>query len=134
MATGSVITNNGLKIMLNRTFKVTPDYLAPTKFKVGTGTTTPSVSDTDIETGVNINGGATKSFVSGYPTLDETNHQVTIRCLLLTTDANGNSLTEFGLFNEDGTPLMYSHAVFTALSKTTSMEVSFVQKDCIEHG
>ena len=131
MATGQLITNNGLKISLNRTYKATPDYLAPTKFKIGTGTTTPTVSDTDVETGVNINGGATKSFVSGYPTLDETNMQVTIRCFLNTTEGNSNSITEFGLFNEDGTPLMYSHAVFTAISKTTSVEVSFVQKDII---
>jgi len=131
MATGQLITNNGLKISLNRTYKATPDYLAPTKFKIGTGTTTPTVSDTDVETGVNINGGATKSFVSGYPILDETNMQVTIRCFLNTTEGNSNSITEFGLFNEDGTPLMYSHAVFTAISKTTSVEVSFVQKDII---
>ena len=129
MATGQLITNNGLKISLNRTYKATPDYLAPTKFKIGTGTTTPTVSDTDVETGVNINGGATKSFVSGYPTLDETNMQSTIRCFLDTTEANGNSLTEFGLFNEDGTPLMFSHAVFTSISKTASVQISFVQKD-----
>ena len=129
MATGQLITNNGLKISLNRTYKATPDYLAPTKFKIGTGTTTPTVSDTDVETGVNINGGATKSFVSGYPILDETNMQSTIRCFLDTTEANGNSLTEFGLFNEDGTPLMFSHAVFTAISKTTSVQVSFVEKE-----
>ncbi|MHA1302313.1 MAG: hypothetical protein ACTSPI_01240 [Candidatus Heimdallarchaeaceae archaeon] len=118
--------------MLNRAFKATPDYLAPTKFKIGTGTTTPDATDTDVETGVNINGGATKSFVSGYPTFDETNHQVTIRCFLTTVEGNTNNITELGLFNEDGTPLMYSHAVFTAISKTSSVEVSFVQKDKIE--
>jgi len=132
MGTGSVVTNNGLKIVLNRAFKATPDYLAPTKFKIGTGTTTPDATDTDVETGVNINGGATKSFVSGYPTFDETNHQVTIRCFLTTVEGNTNNITELGLFNEDGTPLMYSHAVFTAISKTSSVEVSFVQKDKIE--
>ncbi len=123
------MTNNGLKISLNRTFKASPDYLAPSKFKIGTGTTTPTISDTDVETGVNINGGATKSFVTGYPVLDETNLQVTIRCFLNSLEGNGNNLTEFGLFNEDGSPLMYSHAVFTAITKTTSVEVSFVEKD-----
>ncbi|MCK4827672.1 hypothetical protein KA005_68730 [bacterium] len=121
-----------MKIVLNRAFKATPDYLVPSKFKIGTGTTTPTVSDTDIETGVNINGSATKSFVSGYPVLDETNFQVTFRCLVNTAEANGNSLTEFGLFNEDGTPLMYSRAVFTAISKTTTVEISFVQKEKFE--
>jgi len=99
MGTGNKITNNGLKISLNRTYKATPDYTAPSVFKIGTGTTDPAITDTDVETGVNINGGATKIFVSGYPSLDETNFQSTIRCLLLTTEGNGNSLTEFGLFN-----------------------------------
>ena len=131
MGTGSIITKNGLKLALNRIFKATPDYLAPSKFKIGTGTTTPATSDTDVETGVNINGGATKSFVTGYPILDETNIQATIRCFLNTVEGNGNSLTELGLFNEDGTPLMYGHAVFTVISKTSSVEVSFVQKDNI---
>lgn len=130
--TGQVITNNGMKIILNRAFKALPDYLAPTKFKIGTGTTNPLVGDTDIETGVNINGSATKSFVTGYPTLDETNLQSTIRCLVDTTEANGNSLTEFGLFNEDGSPLMFSHAVFTAISKTSSVQITFIEKDKLE--
>ena len=129
MGTGTLVTNNGLKISINRIYKATPDYKAPTKFKIGTGSTTPAVGDTDVETGVNINGGAIKSFVSGYPSLDETNFQSTIRCLLDTTEGNGNSLTEFGLFNEDGSPLMFSHVVFAAISKTASVQISFVQKD-----
>ncbi|GAG82973.1 unnamed protein product, partial [marine sediment metagenome] len=79
MATGQVITTNGKKIILNRSFKATPDYLAPSVFKTGTGTTTPAVGDTDVETVKAINGGNTKAFVSGYPVLDETNLQVTFR-------------------------------------------------------
>jgi len=129
MGTGNIISNNGLKIALNRTYKVTPDYTAPTVFKIGTGTTTPAISDTDVETGVNINGGATKTIVSGYPVLDETNLQATIRCLLATTEGNANSITEFALFNTDGTALMFSHAVFVAITKTTSVQVSFVEKE-----
>lgn len=133
MATGTVITNDGLKIMLNRTYKENPDYLSPTLFKVGTGTTIPAVGDTDVETGVDIETGvSTKAFVSGYPTIDETNLQATIRCYLTSLQANGNSLTEFGIFNEDGYPLMFSHTVFTAISKTDAVEISFVQKDVIE--
>ena len=129
MATGTKITDSGLKISLNRTYKATPDYTAPTLFKIGTGTTAPATSDTDVETGVNINGGATKSLVTGYPVLDETNMQATSRCLLSTTEGNGNSITEFGLFNTDGSVLMFSHAVFTSITKNTSVQVSFVQKD-----
>jgi len=129
MANGNVITTNGQLIMLNRTFNAIPDYTAPTVFKIGTGTTTPVIADTDVETGVNINGGATKVFVTGYPTIDETNKQVTTRCFLTSVEGNGNSLTEFGIFNTDSSALMYSHAVFTAISKTSAVEISFVQKD-----
>ena len=132
MANGTIITNNGLKIVLNRTYKASPDYLSPTKFKIGTGTTTPAVGDTDVQTGVNINGGATKSFVSSYPVLDETNLQSTIRCFLNSVEGNGNNLSEFGVFNVDGSPLMFSHAVFTAITKTANVEVSIVQKEKID--
>ena len=48
------------------------------------------------ESPVNIDGGQTKIFVTGYPILDETNLQTTIRCFLNTLEANGESLTEFG--------------------------------------
>ncbi|MCF7861154.1 hypothetical protein K9M79_02825 [Candidatus Woesearchaeota archaeon] len=116
--------------MLNRTFKATPDYLEPSVFKVGTGTGTPEVSDTDLGTAVIISGGAyIKDFISGYPILDETNLQATIRCFLNSLEANGNNLTEFGIFNEDGTPLMFSRAVHTAINKTSSVQIAYVEKD-----
>lgn len=115
--------------MLNRLFKTSPDYTVPSVFKIGTGTTTPSILDTDVEAGVNINGGATKGFVSGYPTLDETNLQATIRCLLDTTEGNGNSLTEFGIFNSDGSALMFSRAVHAAITKNNKIIISYVEKD-----
>lgn len=127
--TGQNITDNGNKIQLNRTWKSTPDYGEPSVFKVGTGTTDPTTSDTDLQTPVTIDTGTTKAFVTGYPILDETNLQATVRCFLTTTNANGNSLTEFGLFNTDGTPLMFSRATHTPISKTTSIQVSYVEKD-----
>jgi len=132
MANGTIITNNGLKIVLNRAFKALPDYLAPSVFKVGTGTATPAVTDTDLGTAVTIDADNIKNFATGYPILDETNMQVTFRCELLSTEANGNSLTEFGVFNEDTTELMFSRAVHTAISKTSSVEVSYIEKDKIQ--
>lgn len=131
MANGNIVTTLGKKILLNRGLKATPDYSAPTKFSVGTGTGTPAAGDTALGTAVAINGGNYKSFVSGYPVLDETNIQVTIRCLLLSTEANGNSLTEFGLFNTDGTPKLFSRSVHTAITKTTSVQITYVEKDRI---
>lgn len=50
MSTGNVVTNNGRLIALNRIFKSAPDYTPITYFKFGTGTTTPAITDTDLET------------------------------------------------------------------------------------
>lgn len=131
MATGSIITLLGKQIALNRTFKASPDYLAPTQFSVGTGTTTPAAGDSALVTPININGGQKKNFYAGYPVFDEANLQVTIRCILLTTEANTNSLTEFGIFNVDGTPKLYSRAVHTAITKNSSTQIIYIQKDRI---
>jgi len=125
----SIITNKGKLIMLNRTWKATPDYTTMSTFKIGTGTTAPAITDTDIETGVNINGGATKSFVTGFTTLDETNFQATIRCFLNTLEGNGNNLTEMAIFNTDATPKMWSRMTHTSVTKSNSIEITYIQKD-----
>lgn len=72
-----------------------------------------------------------KTFVSGYPILDEPNTNSTIRTILLTTEANGFPITEFGVFNNDGTPKNFSRSVFTAISKTSGVQIIFVEKDKI---
>ena len=131
MSTGNVITTDGKKIMLHRTFTASPTITAPSQFKVGTGTTTPAVGDTDVETVVAINGGNFKAFVSGYPSLDTTNIQSTIRCFLNSLEANGNTLTELGIVNTDGTKLLFSHSVHTGIAKTTSNEITYIVKDKI---
>jgi hypothetical protein len=56
MAVGGFISTIGKNTMLNRTYKAVPDYTAITEFKVGIGTTTPTVADTDIETQVPLSG------------------------------------------------------------------------------
>lgn len=131
--TGSKITNNGIKIIMDRTFNSSPTYSAPSVFKIGTGTTNPSITDTDMETSVDITAGDDdKEFESSYPSIDETNKEVTIRMILNSTEANGNNLSEIGIFNTDGTELMYSHDVFTATSKSDTEEIRFIQKDKFE--
>jgi hypothetical protein len=131
MSNGQLITTNGRKIILNRAFMSSPDYTAPSQFKIGTGTTTPVVGDTDLETPVNIDGDNFKGFVLGYPVLDETNMQATIRCYLNSLEANGNDLTEFGIVNGDGTPMLFSRTVHTVISKTSSIEITYIEKDKI---
>jgi hypothetical protein len=48
MANGSIWANQGNKVILNRTFKASPDYTAPSVLKIGIGSTTPVASDTDL--------------------------------------------------------------------------------------
>ena len=130
---GQIVTTNGKGIVLNRTFLATPTQLAPSQFEVGTGTTAPVVGDTDLETKVTLDGGSTyfKDFVSGFPTLDTTNIQATTRMFLNSLEANGNDLTEMGVFNADGTPVLFSRSTFTSLSKTSSIEVTFIEKNSV---
>jgi hypothetical protein len=56
MANGSIITNNGKKVLLNRAYKSSPDYNPINQFKVGVANGTPAVSSTDLDTPVPING------------------------------------------------------------------------------
>lgn len=132
-STGIIVTDQGKIIALNRTFKASPDYTAPTKFSVGTGTTTsPGASDTDLENPVTISGGSnTKDIDGGYPVITESTKKVQINCTILTTEANGNSLTEFGLKNTDATKKLFSRAVYTAITKTSSVQVTYTEVDRI---
>lgn len=129
MATGNLITTDGKKIMLDRTFNSSPTRSAVSQFKVGTGTTLPSLSDTDLETPVNIDGDNFKNLISGYPLIDFINIQATSRGILLSTEANGNALTEFGLVNTDGTPLLFGRATYNQINKTSSIEIAYISKD-----
>lgn len=137
MANGVVFTNNGRKVVMHRGFEAVPTLTAPTKFGIGTGTTTPTNADTALATQVKTTDGTagttTKAIVTGYPTFDDTNLVATTRSLLLTTEgqvgAGTTNITEYGLFNTDGTPLLCSHAVFTAIAKTNSIQAIFIEKD-----
>jgi hypothetical protein len=52
-------TTLGKNVLLNRMYKATPDYTAPSQFKVGVGTTAAAVGDTDLENAVPIGSGTT---------------------------------------------------------------------------
>jgi len=74
----------------------------------------------------------TKSFESGYPTLNYDAVQGTIRCRLSVAEANGYPITEFGVFNKDSTALLQSRDVFTSFSKTSDDELILISKILIE--
>jgi len=70
-----------------------------------------------------------KTYVTSYPTIDETNFEVEIRCQLLSTEANGYDINGLGLVNTDGTVLMASEDTFTAESKSSTDQFTFIVKD-----
>ena len=70
-----------------------------------------------------------KTFVTGYPTIDTTNHEAQIRAQLLSTEANGFDLTGFALYNTDGTPLMHSEDTYSSESKSDTDQFTFLVTD-----
>lgn len=72
-----------------------------------------------------------KTFVSGYPTLNLTNNEITIKCFLGSTEANGFLLNSLGIWNEDTTKLMASIDVFNNESKSKTDEFTFTIKNRI---
>jgi hypothetical protein len=128
-------TNDGKKTQLYRLFTVNASlsatqYLAPTKFKVGIDEIEESITATDLVDPVDITVGVTtKTFVSGYPSINNTNLEVTTRAHLTSLEANGNDLNALGIFNQDSTPLMLSMDKFENESKSDTDEFMFVVKD-----
>jgi hypothetical protein len=125
MAIGAVFTVSGMTSLLNRGFKTSPDYTVPSRFKIGTGTTTPAVADTKIETKISAWSGGSdfKNYVSGYPTFDVANQKITVQGFIASTEANGNVISEYADFNTDSAPLISSHIVFTGITKASTVQV-----------
>jgi hypothetical protein len=68
MVSGSILTNDGKKIIINRAYKASPDYLIPTQFKVGVDSSTPNIGDNDLDVPVPISNG--DILLDGSLTLD----------------------------------------------------------------
>jgi len=54
-----ILTNNGKKVILNRSYKATPDYTVPSNFRVGINNGTPVAADTELDYSVPITDGTT---------------------------------------------------------------------------
>lgn len=80
---------------------------------VGTGTTPPTVDDTDLQAKVD-NTDKTLTVTTGEQT-------VNVKYVLTASDANGNDLTEFGIYFDSGEFL--SRDVFPPFTKTDSVEL-----------
>ena len=125
MAVSAVYTISGMVSLLNRGYKSSPDYSRPSRFGVGVGTTTATEADVALETPITSWSGASdfKNFVSGYPIFDETTQEVQVQGYIASTEANGNTITEYGDFNTDDAPLISSHIIFTGITKTNAVQV-----------
>ena len=125
MAVSAVYTVSGMVALLNRGYKTSPDYSNPSRFGIGTGTTTATEADTGLETPITSWSGASdfKNFVSGYPIFNEITQEVQVQGYIASTEANGNTITETGDFNTDSAPLISSHIIFTGITKTNAIQV-----------
>lgn len=126
MGNGAIVTKNGKNAVLDLAF-AGGNNTAFSRMAIGTGTNTPVETDTDLQTKLAAwNGGSDyKNYLSGYPTFDTANKRVTVRMKVLTTQANGNSLTEVGDFNTDGTPTLFGRHVHDAITKNNGISILY---------
>jgi len=122
-AAGAVFTNDGLNNTLYRMYGTVKAQA--TLFGIGTGTTTPAKANVSLETTITAwNAGAdTKAFLSGYPSVDEVNNEVTTRGQISASQANGNTISECIELGTDTTATVYTHDVFTGIAKNSKVEI-----------
>jgi len=125
MATGSVMTNEGLNGVLDRISKFSPDVSAFDRIIVGTNGTTPQFTD-DINS-FTPSVGFPKSILVGYPTFDSTNIRMTLRGFVSSIEANGDNLQEVGIVNSDGPDKTLNRDVHNVIVKDDTQEISYVQ-------
>ena len=87
---------------------------ASTHLAVGTGTTTATAADTSLETEVTRK--ARQEITTGTS-------DIIVSLFLNSTEGNGNSLTEVGVFDAGAAGNMAERDTFTAIAKTSSIEV-----------
>lgn len=87
--------------------------LRPDTIEVGTGTTSPVVGDTELETSV---------WSQLIDRRIRTNKIITFEIVIGFSDANGNSLAEEGIFQ--GATMLARSLISPAISKTASIEVT----------
>jgi len=125
MATGQVVTNGGINIMLGRAFgEANQNYSAITQFDAGTDDTTPTETDTALGSALGI----TKD--NNATVIDTGAREIVIQSILAFNEGNGNLIKEWGLFNTDSSAIMGVHVVFTITgqSKTASEQLVFLTK------
>jgi len=83
---------------------------------IGTGTTSASATDTALESEVLRK--ARQEYTEGTD-------DVTISTWIASTEANGNTISEHGIFDASSGGNMWNRFVFTGISKTSDIELWF---------
>lgn len=82
---------------------------------VGTGTTTPAAGDTALEFEV---------FRDAIDEIDKSvDNQITASLRVLTTEANGNAITEVGLLDAAAAGNLWTHDLVNSINKTSDIQL-----------
>lgn len=119
MTDGSIVPKVGVNVMLNRLCKEVPDYSNTSSFKVGVDTVTPAWDDTDLDNPVDITTGNLLKQLNNV-SFNETDGDVFIQGWLSVTEANGNLLDGFAVFNGDSPNKIITKSKFPSRSKTNT--------------
>ena len=111
-----MIVNTGLNLMRDLLAGSAPN--PPSHFAVGTGTTAVTAGDTTLETEVERNAVTSKT-ISGNGILEYIG-------TILSTEANGNDLSEVGVLNATTAGVLLLRKTHTAYSKTADFSVKYV--------
>ncbi|MFZ5985515.1 MAG: hypothetical protein ACOYWZ_00090 [Bacillota bacterium] len=120
MSNGAVATNIGKQIALHR-LGGDASLTEVSVFDIGTGTNTPAATDTTLQIPLSLN----KPFLTGYPTYNDIDRRIIIRGQIFSTEANGNTLTEVGVFNNDATKKLFARHVHDGIVKNNLTEIIY---------
>ena len=118
---GAVITKEGKNEALKLLYGKSTKYV--NRFSIGTGTTDPQETDTDLEskiTGWN-NGNDFNYFMTGYPIFLEESKEVVIRGIVESNQANGQTIAEVGEYFIDGT--LFSRDTINPIEKNDKIRL-----------
>ena len=110
-----MITNAGLNLIRNWMYGDSVNALS--HIGVGTGITTPQATDTALEASV-----IRKAFSTQTKGSDGI---ATYEMQLLTSEGNGNTLTEVGIFNSASVGDMLNRITHTGVPKTSATELKY---------
>lgn len=85
-----------------------------THVAVGTGTTAPTEADTALEAEV---------LRRAREEITQTDTETTVSMWIPSTDANGDTLSEVGVFDASSGGNMFSRSTFDPITKTSDMEI-----------